>query len=277
MNRIDFTGIISAIRCNPNGDPINAGRPREDFEGHGFITDVCLKRKLRDRMEEYGYNIFVSSKISANLSSMKDKINEDKELKQLMKNKDLETFNQFACKKWFDVRAFGQVFAFKDTSGNVSTSVRGSVSVGTAYSLEPIDIVDLQITKSLNTNTVTKNIYEKDRSTMGMKYIIEKGVYVFHGGIFPQLAEKTGFSEDDAEKIKHALIHLFDNDSSASRPMGSMALEKLFWWKHNSKIGQYSPARVHRSLKIEPIETAPYYETHLERLPDLDVEIISGW
>lgn len=277
MNRIDFTGIISAIRCNPNGDPANQGRPRADFEGYGFITDVCLKRKLRDRMEEYGYNVFVSPRISASSSSMKDKINKDKELKQLMKNKDLKAFHQLVCKKWIDVRAFGQVFAFKDIGGNVSTGVRGPVSVGMAYSLEPIDTIDIQITRCINTNTVSQNIYKKDSSTVGMKYIVEKGVYIFHGGIFPQLAEETGFSEDDVEVIKHTLIHMFDNDSSDLRPMGSMALEKLYWWKHNSKLGQYSPARVHRSLKIEPIETAPYYETHLERLPDLDVEIISGW
>lgn len=276
MNRIDFAGIISAIRCNPNGDPLIGGRPREDMDGYGLILDVCLKRKIRNRLEEYGYDILLTTMVTEGPSSLREKIKNEKDLVQLEKNKDLEQFRKLACEKWIDVRAFGHVFAFKDFFGNVSTGIRGPVSIGTAYSLEPIDVIDLQITRSINVNT-PKNKYERDTSTMGLKYIVEKGIYVFYGSIFPQLAEKTGFNEDDAELIKQAMANMFDNDASSARPSGSMVMERLYWWTHNRKIGQYSQARVFRSLKVTPEENAPYFKVELDELPGLDVEIISPW
>ena len=150
-----------------------------------------------------------------------------------------------ACKEWIDVRSFGQVFAFKGSGGKgVSVGVRGPVSIHTATSIDPIDITSMQITKSVNSEPGK----EKGSDTMGMKHRVDFGVYVFYGSINTQLAEKTGFTNEDARKIKEALVTLFENDASSARPDGSMEVHKVYWWEHNSKLGQYSSAKVHRLL-----------------------------
>ncbi|WP_036215774.1 type I-C CRISPR-associated protein Cas7/Csd2, partial [Lysinibacillus sphaericus] len=125
--------------------------------------------------------------------------------------------------------------------------VRGPVSIHTAMSLAPIDITSIQITKSVNSVTGDK----KGSDTMGMKHRVDFGIYKFFGSINTQLAEKTGFTNTDAEKLKEALISLFENDASSARPEGSLEVHKVIWWEHNSKLGQYSSAKVHRSLHVE--------------------------
>src|SRR5699024_5449926 len=132
-----------------------------------------------------------------------------------------------ACQSWYDVRAFGQVFAFKGT--DVSVGVRGPVSIHTATSISPVEVTSMQITKSVNSTTNDKDPSKKTSDTMGVKHRVDFGVYVFHGSINPQLAERTGFSEQDAEKLKNALITLFANDASSARPDGSMEVNKVFW------------------------------------------------
>lgn len=136
------------------------------------------------------------------------------------------------------------MFAFKGET--VSIGVRGPVSIRTAETITPIDISTMQITKSVNGETKDT----KASDTMGSKNRVEFGLYVCYGSINPQLAEKTGFSEEDAQKIKAALTTLFENDASSARPEGSMEVRNVFWWKHNCKAGQYSSAKVHRSLII---------------------------
>lgn len=169
------------------------------------------------------------------------------------------------------------MFAFKskDAKG-VSVGVRGPVSIHTAVSLEPVSITSMQITKSVNSEPGDR----KSSDTMGMKHTIDYGVYVTYGSINTQLAEKTGFSDDDAEAIKQALISLFENDSSSARPDGSMEVYKVIWWKHNCSGGQYSSAKVHRSLKITKKVENPSsvydYDISVEPLPDLEVEIYDG-
>ena len=249
-NRIDFAGIINAINCNPNGDPLNGNLPREDFDGHGLISDVCLKRKIRDRLQEAEYKIFVQrNDISSDgFYSLASRAKADAELCELSKKKDAEKYRKLACKKWIDVRSFGQVFSFKGED-HVSLGVRGAVSIGFAESIDVIMPRHLAITKSTNVNDDEKDYIKKDSATMGVKKIIDKGTYVFFGGIYPQLAEKTGFTEKDSKAIKKAIINMFQNDATSARPIGSMTMEKVFWWQHNSKVGQYSPAKVQRTLK----------------------------
>ena len=152
-----------------------------------------------------------------------------------------------ACEKWLDVRSFGQVFAFSgDGSSGISIAVRGPVTIQSAFSVEPINITSTQITKSVSgEGDGTK----KSSDTMGMKHRVDQGVYVAFGAMSPQLAERTGFSDDDAEKIKAVLTKLFEGDASSARPEGSMQVLKLIWWEHNSKAGQYSSAKVHGKLK----------------------------
>ena len=169
------------------------------------------------------------------------------ELKKLSsgKNTDRDLFAKAACEKWIDVRSFGQVFAFKGDT--VSVGVRGPVSVGIAKSVSPVDIIAMQITKSVNNEGGKAG---KASDTMGTKNRVEFGMYVFNGSINCQLAEKTGFTEEDAEKIKQALITLFENDCSSARPEGSMQVCRIYWWKHSAKYPAASSAKVHHSLKI---------------------------
>ena len=206
-----------------------------------------------------------------------------------------EKASKIACEKWIDVRSFGQVFAFskekKSTnndepndqgqeSGGVSIPIRGPVSIHPAFSVNPINITSLQITKSVNSETDPKDPYKKSSDTMGMKHRVDFGLYVAYGSINCQLAEKTGFSEDDAGLIKKALRTLFENDTSSARPEGSMEVCKLYWWKHNCKSGQYSSAKVHRSLQITPKTDTPKsisdYEITLTNLEGLEPEILDG-
>lgn len=276
QNKIDFAVILTVNHANPNGDPLNGNRPRTDYSGYGEITDVCLKRKLRDRLQESGQNIFVQSdeKKQDGMTSLKNRAESDTfglGKNAFGKKSDKDETTKKACQKWFDVRAFGQLFAFGGDDAGVSIGVRGPVSIQSAFSIEPVSITSTQITKSVNG---TGDGSKRSSDTMGMKHRVDQGVYVFYGSMNPQLAEKTGFSDDDAETLKQLLPRLFENDASSARPEGSMAVSKVFWWKHNSRSGQYSSARVHRSLTVNADGTYAVDET---ATPGLTVEVIEGF
>lgn len=256
QNKIDFAVVLSVKNANPNGDPLNGNRPRIDYEGFGEITDVCLKRKIRNRLQYENHSIFVQSdenKIDG-MTSLRNRA-ESEEFgvgKDALNSKKTlpEQAAKLTCEKWFDVRAFGQLFAFKSESKDgVSIPIRGPVSIHSAFSIEPVSITSTQITKSVNSED---NDGKKSSDTMGMKHRVDKAVYVAYGAMSPQLAERTGFSDNDAEVLKGILPKIFEGDASSARPEGSMSVEKVLWWKHNSKAGQYSSAKVHRSLKVNP-------------------------
>ncbi len=151
----------------------------------------------------------------------------------------------------------------------ISIGIRGPVTIQSAFSIEPIDITSIQITKSVNSEG---DGTKRGSDTMGMKHRIDKGVYVFYGSMNPQLAERTGFSDQDAEIIKEILPRLFENDESSARPAGSMEVLKVIWWKHNCKSGQYSSAKVHRSLSVKSGG-----DFGLDELNGLEPEIIDGF
>jgi CRISPR-associated protein Csd2 len=274
--KIDFIALVSVNRANCNGDPLNGNRPRTDYNGYGEMSDVCIKRKIRNRMQDLGNEIFVQSEERSQdgFGSLSERAS------AAMKGiKDKDAYADSACDKWLDVRAFGQVFAFKSNEKNgVSVGVRGPVSIHQAVSVSPVEVESLQITKSVNGEPATK----KSSDTMGMKHFVRFGLYEIKGSINVQLAEKTGFTDEDAEIIKECLRTLFVNDASSARPDGSMEVVKVFWFKHNCKDGQYSSAKVHRSLHVKlkdesAIPTSPDdYEITLDPLDGLDVEIIDG-
>lgn len=275
-NKIDFAIIFSVKNANPNGDPLNGNRPRQDYEGFGEITDVCLKRKIRDRLQSDGQSIFVQSdeKKTDGMTSLQNRAYSDefglgKEAFNAKKTAPDETA-RLACAKWFDVRAFGQLFAYKgEAKDGVSVPIRGPVTVQSAFSIEPVSITSTQITKSVSgEGDGTKRASD----TMGMKHRVDSAIYVAFGAMTPQLAERTGFSEEDAHAIKDVLPRLFEGDASSARPEGSMAVEKVIWWQHNSKSGQYSSAKVHRTLKVNG---GGAYE--LESLDNLVPEEINGF
>lgn len=246
--KIDFLGIISVHNANPNGDPLSANRPRETYDGLGEITDVCLKRKIRNRLQDMGEEIFVkmTERADDGYNSLSERAKA--EVKDYKTN---DEYAKLACEHWLDVRAFGQVFAFKGASkkDSVSVGVRGPVSIHPAFSVDPVDISSIQITKSVNSEPTKDG--SKSSDTMGMKHRVDFGVYILKGSINCQLSEKTGFNEDDAKKIKEAIITIFENDASAARPDGSMTLEKLYWWTHSSKLGDYPSSKVHNQVQIK--------------------------
>jgi CRISPR-associated protein Csd2 len=276
-NKIDFVVLVKVSNANPNGDPLNGNRPRTNYAGNGEISDVCIKRKIRNRLQDMGENLFVQSadRSDDGYTSLSERAS-----KNITTYKTSDDYARQACEKWIDVRSFGQVFAFKssDKKDSVSVGVRGPISIHQAVSCSPVDINSMQITKSVNSEPSDK----KSSDTMGTKHFVEFGLYRVKGSINVQLAEKTGFSEEDAEKIKEALRTLFINDASSARPDGSMEVVRIFWWKHNNKIGQYSAAKVHDSLKISlkngvvlP-ESIDDYDITIEALPNLEPEIIEG-
>ena len=256
--KIDFIGFITVERSNPNGDPLNGNQPRTDYGGYGEISDVCLKRKLRNRLQDAGEKILVQSNERADdgCDSIRSRVEANPAMEKPLKMKDKEEgrtriFAEEACKAWMDVRAFGQVFALKEAKkqgvDSVSVGVRGPVTLHTAVSLDPVTITGVQITKSVNNEPGDK----KGSDTMGMKYRVDFGVYKFQGSINVQLAEKTGFSDEDAAKVKEALLTIFENDASSARPEGSMEMSRFYWIEHANKIGAVSSAKVHRSVSAQ--------------------------
>ena len=270
--KIDFLGIIVAENCNPNGDPLNGNQPRIDFEGHGIMTPQCLKRKIRDRLLDAGEEIFVQAKDYKITDGAKNLETRFKAFAggKIPKDNGKE-WAWKACEKWIDVRAFGQIFPFKGVP--VTLSVRGPVSISYAKTIETVDIQDCMVTKS---NNLDEGEDVRGASTVGETHIISKGVYVFTGGIFPQLAELTGFTDEDAEKIRQAIINMFVNDASAARPNGSMTLANLYWWRHKTKWGDCPPVVLHRSLDIQPAEQFPYYTVTVKTPQRVEPEVYSA-
>ena len=281
QNKIDFSVIITAKNANPNGDPLNGNRPRENYDGYGEISDVCIKRKIRNRLQDMGEKIFVQSddRRDDEFKSLHDRAKGCETLAALSKKKDTDRdeYAKAACAEWIDVRSFGQVFAFKGDP--VSVGVRGPVTIQQAVSATPIDITSMQITKSVNGENGKEG---KASDTMGTKHRVDFGVYIFHGSINVQLAEKTGFTEEDAEKIKLALETLFENDCSSARPEGSMEVRRVYWYKHDGKTPKYSSAKVHRLLSVtlkDGVDRPVCFEDYdikLETLDGLEPEIFEG-
>lgn len=291
-NKIDFAVIVSVNYANPNGDPLNGNRPRTTYEGLGELSDVCIKRKIRNRLMDIvsGEAIFVQSDDNRTDDYRSLRERADALLKDVDPS-DKKKYQEAACKKWLDVRAFGQVFAFKakkgkkgegeEDSDGVSIPVRGPVSIHPAFSVAPVldRVSSIQITKSVSSEG---DGTKRGSDTMGMKHRVDHGVYVFYGSMNPQLAIKTGFTNDDAKAIKEALRTLFVNDASSARPEGSMEVYKICWWEHSNPNGQYSSAKVHRLLKVgvkkgvEVPKTIADYDINCDSLPGLNCEEING-
>lgn len=295
MNKIDFALLFTATNANPNGDPLDGNRPRTGFDGRGEVTDVCLKRKLRNRLQDMGQHIFVQSddRRTDGFRSLKDRADGCPELIECSKRikakkASRDDYAAIAEKTWYDVRAFGQVFAFKDKKGAeeessdaVSIGIRGPVTIQSAFSRDPVTITSTQITKSVNLETGA-DPDKKGADTMGQKQRVDFGLYTTYGSINVQQAEKTGFSQEDAELLKNALLTLFVNDETSARPSGSMEVVKVVWWTHNCAMGQYSPAKVHRSLKValrggvDSPASIDDYVISVEPLPGLAFEALDG-
>lgn len=280
-NKIDFVMLFTVVGANPNGDPLNGNMPRTDYDGYGELSDVCIKRKIRNRMQDLGYQIFVQAndRIEDDKKSLEERFNSE-----FNKKDSDDNVYKTSCEKWMDVRSFGQVMTFQ----NRSIGIRGPVSISLAKSLSPVDVISMQITRSTN-GMIAKKDSGRSSDTMGTKHYVEFGVYKVNGSINPYFAEKTGFTEEDAEVIKEALRSLFVNDASSARPEGSMEVKQLYWFTHPSKLGVVSSAKIHNLVEIKekdssfkPAKFEDYVvELNKEKLAQLEskglrVEIIEG-
>lgn len=268
-NKIDFAIIIRVKNANPNGDPINGNRPRINTDGLGEISDVALKRKLRNRLLDLGQSILMQSHDykNDNHQSVKERYDSVQSLKDV-KEKNItkkgskkevaptlyDDMIKAVSATWIDVRTFGQVLAGIDDD-MASIAIRGPLSIQSAFSVEPVEFSSTQITKSMNskTETSTDGHYKKGSDTMGMKHRIDYGIYVTKGSINPQLAEKTGFTADDARLLQQAMQTLFENDATSARPSGSMEVLKVIWWEQAKDDNQtlVSSAKLHNSLVVD--------------------------
>ena len=230
-NKIDFVYLFDVQDGNPNGDPDAGNLPRVDAEtGCGLVTDVCLKRKVRNYVEVSrqladGYDIFIREK--AVLDNLVESSWDDSEVKAADKAGKKKVAKQLLCKHYFDIRAFGAVIA---TNGK-NDQVRGPIQLTFARSVDPIDTAEHSITRM----AVTKEADVDKERTMGRKATVPYGLYVCHGFVSANLAKQTGFSEEDLQLFFEALKNMFDVDRSAAR--GLMSARRLIVFKHDSLLG----------------------------------------
>lgn len=244
-NRYDFVILFDVENGNPNGDPDAGNSPRVDAEtGYGFVTDVCIKRKIRNYVElikegEAGYNILIKPDKSLNEKFTEAYEAENLPTEQKGKNKDdVKKARDYICKNYFDVRTFGAVMSTGDDPCGI---VRGPVQINFAKSLSPININDITITRQAFTKEEKKEI-AKNETEMGRKSIIPYALYRAEGYISAAQANKvTDMTEEDVELLWEAIINMFENDHSAAR--GKMCTRKLYIFKHNSILGN-SPSHI---------------------------------
>lgn len=271
-NRYEFAIIFDVENGNPNGDPDAGNMPRVDPEtGYGIVTDVCLKRKIRNYVEvvkedEPGYGIYIKSGVPLVTSDKKafEALNtNESEVKKLKKdNPEIDgKIRDFMCENFFDIRTFGAVMTtFVKASFNCG-QVRGPVQLSFARSVDPIFPQEITITRCAIT---TEADAEKNTNTMGNKFIVPYGLYVAEGYISANLARKvTGFSEDDLELLWNAIINMFEYDHAAAR--GKMAVRKLVIFKHDSELGNTPSYKLFDAIKIkrrEDVKVARSYNDY---------------
>lgn len=262
-NKIDFILTIEVKNANPNGDPLSGNMPRTDSNGLGQLSDVSIKRKIRNRMQDMDNEIFVKSRDRTDdgFSSLEERYNNLFDGKD--KNMDDDEVSDQACEEWIDVRSFGQVITFNKKS----IGIRGPVSIGISKSLKPVQIQTMQITRSTN-GAKPKSKGGRSADTMGSKHFVEHGVYVVYGAVNSFFSEKTGFNEEDLKTVKDSLQTLFRNDVSSARPDGSMTVRDLFWFKHSSKLGNASSAKIHDLFEWDDAE-----DTELNKYEDYNIHL----
>ena len=254
LNRkINFVVWVEVKGANPNGDPLADNRPRTDLDGYGIMSGVCVKRKIRNRLQDFGEKIILPLRKRADDEAKSP----EERAKYLKKIKDEDELVAAACDRWTDVRYFGHVFKRKG-AGCASIGIRGPVSVNWVKSVDPVQIY-----------TVARE-----------RHFVEFGLYKIEGSVNAYTAEKTGFSYKDAETLKKCLITLFENDESSFRPDGSMKIRKVYWWEHDCKSGTYNSYDVFESVTVKKKEgvrnpsSIDDYIFEEKTLPGLTPEII---
>ena len=260
QNRYDFVILFDVENGNPNGDPDAGNAPRIDAEtGHGFITDVCLKRKIRNYVDlckagDPKYQILVKPDKSLNAKYTDAYIAENLETENNENKKDMNApavvqARNYMCAHYYDVRTFGAVMS---TGDNPCGIVRGPVQINFARSLSPVSIQDITITRQART---TEERAKSGETEMGRKAIIPYGLYRAEGYVSAASAEKTGLSDDDIELLWTAIINMFEEDHSAAR--GKMCMRKLYVFKHENRLGNCPSHILFDKIKVTPKTDEP--------------------
>lgn len=252
MNKIDFILLFDACDANPNGDPDAGNLPRTDIDsGQGLVTDVCLKRKIRNfvqltKKDVPKYEIYVREK--AILNNQHERAYQALELdSKKASQKDKDDARDWMCQNFYDVRTFGAVM----TTGVNCGQVRGPLQLAFARSIDTVNNAEFAVTRCAVTTEKESESQDGDNRTMGRKFAVPYALYKTQGSLNPFLAEQTGFSEDDWKVTLEALTHLFDFDASAARPAGSMAMRKIILFKHDSQLGN---APMHKLVELVTVK-----------------------
>ena len=279
MNRYEFVVLFDVENGNPNGDPDSGNMPREDIEtGYGLVTDVCLKRKIRNYVEAFkegepGFRIYIKDSIPLNTSD-KEAYEylgiEEKDLKDA-KKKDPEIDNKirdFMCENFFDIRTFGAVMTTFTKGALNCGQVRGPVQLGFARSIDPVFPQEITITRVAIT---TEADAEHKKTEMGRKYIIPYALYKVEGYISANLAKKTtGFSEEDLELLWNAIMNMFELDHSAAR--GKMATRELIIFKHDSEFGNAPAHKLFELITVNKAENVDIPRSYNDYVVSVDEE-----
>ena len=268
-NRYEFVVLFDVENGNPNGDPDAGNMPRIDPESRlGLVTDVCLKRKIRNYVEavkedEQGYKIYIKENVPLNRSDKAacesigitgdDVVGELKKLKKTDKNA-LEKLRDYMCKNFYDIRTFGAVMTTFGKALLNCGQVRGPVQLGFARSIDPVISQEVTITRVAIT---TEKDAENKNNEIGRKYIVPYGLYRAEGYVSANLARKvTGFSEDDLELLWNAIINMFENDHSAAR--GKMAVRELIVFKHSKELGDCPAYKLFDAIEVKKNDGVEY-------------------
>lgn len=256
QNRYEFVYLFDVTNGNPNGDPDAGNMPRLDPEtSKGLVTDVCLKRKIRNFVEmteenNAGYEIYIKEKSVLNLQNKKayEALSIVPESKKMPKDEaKAREITAWMCKNFFDVRTFGAVMTTEVNSGQV----RGPVQLAFAKSIDPIIPLEISITRMAVTTEKEAEAQSGGNRTMGRKHIVPYGLYRVHGFISAKLAEKTGFSETDLAKLWQSLSLMFEHDRAAAR--GEMSARKLVVFKHADALGSAPAHTLFDRVKVERV------------------------
>jgi CRISPR-associated protein Csd2 len=270
-NRYDFLFFIQAKNCNPNGDPDMGNTPRIDPETmQGIITDVAIKRRIRNYIEiafedKEGYEIIKkeASNMNKSIAEVVLEVNDGK-IDKKNGNKKVAESSKRACEKYFDVRCFGDVL----TTGLNAGQIRGPVQLEMAYSLDPIMPLDITITRMCYTkgesdkledyDDIAEKMSDDKKRTMGRKQYIPYGLYIVRGSISANLAEKTGFNEEDLKILFEAIINMYTNDKSATKS-GMSVLQPMIIFKH---VGVSDETNLEQKIRESKLGCAPDYKLH---------------
>jgi CRISPR-associated protein Csd2 len=247
--RYDFVFLFDVQDGNPNGDPDAGNLPRFDAEtGMGLVTDVCLKRKVRNYVQFSGQDIFIKEK--AVLNTLIEESHQQNEVKNKIKGEKTEAARKWMCTKYYDIRTFGAVMSTGANAGQV----RGPIQLTFARSVEPVVVLEHSITRMAVATEAEAEKQRGDNRTMGRKFTVPYGLYRAHGFVSANLASQTGFSEEDLNLFWEALLNMFEHDRSAAR--GLMSTRGLYVFEHSTALGNAPANQLFERINVKRKESS---------------------